>query len=154
MHENASSRGLRFECQQCSFCCRGSPGFVWLSEADISGLCAYFAMDLGKFSRSYCRSVEVVGGRALSLKEKSGYSCIFLENGICAVYAARPVQCRSYPFWEEIIDTETSWASEASFCPGIGKGSPVPPETIASAFLEMRTHPRRVFTSDEIEGLL
>ncbi len=153
MLEDARSRGLRFECQQCSFCCGGSPGFVWLSDADIAGLCTFFSMNLEEFSHSYCRFVEVEGGRALSLKEKSGYRCIFLEDGVCTVYHARPVQCRSYPFWEEIIDTDASWASEASSCPGIGKGSLVPPDSIAAAFLEIRTHPRRVFRNDEIEAL-
>lgn len=151
MLEDASSRGLRFECQQCSFCCTGSPGFVWLSDADISSLCAFFTMDPEEFFRSYCRSVEVEGGTALSLREKSGYDCIFLEGGRCSVYAARPVQCRTYPFWEEILETESSWKSEATYCPGIGAESLVLPEKIAAAFLEMRAHPRRVFMKAEYE---
>lgn len=152
MLEDACSRGLRFECQQCSYCCTGSPGFVWLGDADLSALCAFFAMDLQEFSRAYCRPIEVEGGRALSLREKSGYDCIFLDGGRCSVYAARPVQCRTYPFWEEILETETSWKAEASSCPGIGCGVPVPPEKIAAAFLEMRAHPRRLFLEDEIEA--
>ena len=152
MLENASSRGLRFECQQCSYCCTGSPGFVWLSDADISSLCAFFAMDLEEFSRSYCRAVEVDGGTALSLREKSGYDCIFLAGGLCSVYSVRPVQCRTYPFWEEILDTEASWESEGRCCPGIGAGALVPPEKIATVFLEMRAHPRRVFMKAESGG--
>jgi hypothetical protein len=152
MLEDASSRGLRFECQQCSYCCTGSPGFVWLSDADIAGFCAFFAMDLQEFSRVYCRSIEVEGGRALSLREKSGYDCIFLEGGRCSVYAARPVQCRTYPFWEEILETETSWKAEASCCPGIGCGALVPPEKIAAAFLEMRAHTRRLFLEEAVEA--
>jgi len=124
---------------------------VWLSDADISNLCAFFAMDLEEFSLSYCRSLEVEGGTVLSLREKPGYDCIFLEGGRCTVYAARPVQCRTYPFWEEILESETSWKSEATNCPGIGAGAPVLPQKIAEAFLEMRAHPRRIFVKAECE---
>ncbi|PKL05894.1 MAG: hypothetical protein CVV53_07130 [Spirochaetae bacterium HGW-Spirochaetae-9] len=152
MFENADGRGLRFECQQCSYCCTGSPGFVWLSDADIANLCAFFSLDFEEFSRTYCRSIEVEGGTSLSLKEKSGYDCIFLESDHCSVYAARPIQCRTYPFWGEIIETERSWKSEAALCPGIGAGPLVSPEQIAASFLEMRAHPRRVFADGETEG--
>ncbi len=102
-------------------------------------------MEFETFSETYCRSIEAEGGRALSLREKAGYECVFLEGGKCSVYPARPIQCRTYPFWEELLESEESWKAEASSCPGVGKGAIVPPEAIAHAILERRSNPRRIF---------
>ena len=147
MFEMAQRCGLRFECTQCSFCCTGSPGYVWLSDADIDALCAFLGMDFQEFAKTFCGYVEVEGGFALSLREKAHYDCIFLEAGNCSVYTARPIQCRSYPFWEEILDSEKNWKEEAAYCPGIGKGDFVPPQRIAEAVLARRSNPRRLFLS-------
>ncbi len=86
MFEAAFKDGLRFECTACSDCCTGSPGYVWLSDADISVLCDHFdLMSIDEFAASFCRYVDAEGGRALSLREKNLYDCIFLEEGRCSV---------------------------------------------------------------------
>jgi Fe-S-cluster containining protein len=59
----------------------------------------------------------------LSLKEKQNYDCIFWEQGGCTVYLHRPIQCRSYPFWETFLVSEDQWESLEASCPGVGKGS-------------------------------
>jgi Fe-S-cluster containining protein len=44
-----------------------------------------------------------------------------IENR-CSVYEGRPDQCRTWPFWPEVMDAKT-WKKEvAAFCPGVGKG--------------------------------
>ncbi|MHB0896503.1 MAG: YkgJ family cysteine cluster protein [Spirochaetales bacterium] len=149
MFNVAHRRGLRFECAQCSFCCTGSPGRVWLSHVDIEGLCAFLGLAFEDFAERFCVFVEVEGGRALSLIEKKGYDCVFLENGKCSVYRARPIQCRTYPFWEEILKSEKSWNEEAAYCPGIGKGAIVPPERIIESLILARTNTRRLFPETE-----
>lgn len=45
-----------------------------------------------------------------------------LWQGGCSVYPVRPAQCRTYPFWPEIISSPTAWEKEAAFCPGMNKG--------------------------------
>ena len=146
MFEAAFKDGLRFECTACSDCCTGSPGYVWLSEADISVLCAHFGhMSIEEFAASFCQYVKVEGGLALSLREKNLYDCIFLEKGRCSVYADRPIQCKTYPFWEEILQTAESWHGESRHCPGIGEGAPVSSERIADAVLLRRSNPPRIF---------
>lgn len=148
MFEAAYRCGLKFECQKCSSCCGGGPGYVWLSEADIGLLMERLGLEFDTFVATYCRFVEVEGGRALSLRERRNYDCVFLDGCRCSVYESRPAQCRRYPFWEEIIATEESWKAEAEHCPGVTKGSIVPPETIADAVLEMRANPRKLFPSE------
>lgn len=41
-------------------------------------------------------------------------SCVFLEpdGKQCSIYEARPVQCRTYPFWPTIMESMQSWDSE------------------------------------------
>lgn len=145
MFESAHRCGLSFECQKCSSCCSGGPGYVWLSEADIGLLAERLNLAVDEFVATFCRFVEVEGGKALSLRERKNYDCVFLEDGRCSVYDARPVQCRRYPFWEDIVATEEAWKAESAYCPGVGKGSIVSPEAIADAVLEMRSHPRKLF---------
>ncbi|HQB07393.1 MAG TPA: hypothetical protein PK712_06015, partial [Rectinema sp.] len=76
---------------------------------------------------------------------------IFLENYGCSVYPARPVQCKTYPFWETILENEQSWIEEAKYCPGIGKGPLISSNTILDAFLERRQN--TPLSIDEITAL-
>ncbi len=48
--------------------------------------------------------------------------CPFLIENRCSVHAVKPEQCRTYPFWNEIVATQETWRAEAPFCPGIGHG--------------------------------
>jgi len=46
-------------------------------------------------------------------------ACIFLKNGRCSVYDARPTQCRTYPFWPGIVARQDDYWREARHCEGI-----------------------------------
>ena len=57
-------------------------------------------------------------------------NCIYLKHKKCSVYAARPEQCRTWPFWPENMNTK-KWKKEIiNFCPGIGKGKFYSPKEI------------------------
>ena len=139
---------LCFECSACSYCCSGAPGFVWLSREDLDRLLEQLGITQEAFIETYCRWVDTGEGRALSLLEiktgQSTYDCIFLEAGRCSVYPARPLQCRSYPFWKEILDSRESWLEEARSCPGIGRGPGVPKKLI-EAYLTERCNHRKLY---------
>ena len=117
------SKGLRFECQRCSRCCRQEPGFVYLSENDCRALSLSLGITQEDFIRSYCRTVQGAAGLLISLLEKDNYDCIFWESGGCAVYEHRPFQCRSYPFWENYLASGEAWNSLEADCPGVNRGS-------------------------------
>ena len=122
MCEKFYKDGLNFECQRCSFCCGHSPGFVYLSLKDLDLLCEYHKMERAAFIEKYCRWVNYYGGATvLSLKEKKNYDCILWESG-CSCYEARPVQCRTYPFWSWMIKDKEMWNECAETCPGMNKG--------------------------------
>lgn len=114
--------GLYFECKRCSRCCRYEPGYVFLSENDITGFAGFFACSREDFIAQYCRTVPRHGGLSLSLKEKDNYDCIFWEDGGCIAYPVRPFQCRSYPFWDSYLTSEQAWNGLVYSCPGVNTG--------------------------------
>jgi Fe-S-cluster containining protein len=122
MDEPFYAAGLRFSCSRCSSCCRGGPGYVFLSKSDLRRLLDRLKLDFPAFFSNYCTLVDNGMGLSLSLAEKANYDCVFWTERGCSVYEARPVQCSTYPFWAPILDSEEGWRAEASHCPGVGRG--------------------------------
>ncbi len=61
-------------------------------------------------------------------KAQSGdFDCIFLKDKKCMVYQARPVQCRTYPWWKENLRTPESWKLASEGCEGINDAAPIVP---------------------------
>jgi Fe-S-cluster containining protein len=115
--------GLRFTCTQCGNCCGGAPGFVWISDDEIAAIARRLGMEVAAFER---RHVRKFAGRK-SLKELKNGDCEFLTRGKdgktgCSIYEDRPVQCRTWPFWRENLETPEAWAMTAVDCPGMNNG--------------------------------
>ena len=115
------ANGLRFSCTRCSACCRYESGFVYLSKNDVSMLAAQLKIGYNEVVDKYCRWVETYGELRLSLREKSNYDCIFWDQR-CVVYSGRPLQCRTFPFWQSILSSAEAWNCAAGSCPGMGRG--------------------------------
>lgn len=126
----------RFECTQCSHCCRHDSGYVFLSKADLNALVHFTEMSEEQFLQTYCRVVQFNNEQRISLIETKKFDCIFWKKELqgCSVYAARPLQCRTYPFWSGIVESQTSWDAEAMSCPGMNKGATYSAEAV-QAFL-------------------
>lgn len=116
--------GLRFECTQCSACCRFDPGFVYLSGKEIDAMANHLAIERNEFIQKFCRRVYAFGQLKFSLIEKSNYDCIFWEKevGGCTVYPVRPAQCSTYPFWPSVLISREAWDHCGQGCPGINRG--------------------------------
>jgi Fe-S-cluster containining protein len=98
-------------------------------------------MDYTDFMEAYCRWVPSGGGEErLSLREKSNYDCIFWKTG-CSVYAARPLQCRAFPFWQSILYSSASWNAAKTGCPGMDQGVLVSREKIESWLERQKAEP-------------
>ncbi len=122
VNESFYAEGLRFECTNCSRCCRHEPGYVFLSEQDLNLLCRETGLERAAFVERYCRRIDIGGFHRLSLIEKDNYDCIFWRDGRCAVYEGRPLQCRTYPFWISNLESPADWELLKSSCPGAGRG--------------------------------
>lgn len=119
--------GLRFTCTQCGKCCTGAPGFVWVSDAEIDKLAANRGMKRSEFVAVYTHKAR---GR-VSLRERPNGDCIFYDaDQGCTVYAVRPMQCRTWPFWESNLTDPERWAEIEATCPGSGEGDLIPVEEI------------------------
>lgn len=112
--------GLRFECTRCGNCCGGKPGSVRVSDAEIDALALRTGLRPDEFRAVYTRRLR---GGDVSLRERSDGTCTFYAAGRgCTVYAERPRQCRTWPFWRSVVHSPERWAEEARSCPGIGRG--------------------------------
>ena len=126
-------RGLKFRCTACGNCCSGPTGYVWISEEEVERLALHLGRTPDDVRQRYTRSI----GRRRSLKERKNlegkYDCIFLidlpddeQTGErrrgCGIYEARPLQCRTWPFWDGVVESRRSWEHAKSVCPGTDQG--------------------------------
>jgi len=120
--------GLRFECTACGECCSNHNGydFVYLTRQDIVEMAKRLKLPRKTFLETYTR----LDDGDVVLKDR-GEACIFLKGGgKCAVYASRPLQCRTFPFWAENMNRKT-WETEIRRdCPGTNEDRLVPAATI------------------------
>jgi Fe-S-cluster containining protein len=125
---------LRFECQPgCTNCCE-QQGFVYLTADDMQRIAEYVGMAAKDFERRYVYRTK----HLLRLRVPRQQQCHFLRDGGCSIHAVKPVQCRTFPFWPELIDDKREWKKTAQWCPGMGKGGLVQIEMARAKSGEMR----------------
>ena len=127
--------GLRFECTMCGACCSGAPGYVLVSAAEGEAIAARLGISVEEFERRYTR--KVAEGRSLTeVRTEHGLDCVFLDRAsvpgkaVCSLYEARPLQCRTFPWWPENLRDRRSWERLGRHCEGVGRGAMVPVEAI------------------------
>ena len=99
-------KGLKFECQMCRYCCSSEPGYVYLTKDEIEKAASLLSVSFDEFISRYCRLVDFGSYSLVSLQETPDYDCIFLSPHGCTIYNARPLQCRTYPFWKNVMESE------------------------------------------------
>jgi Fe-S-cluster containining protein len=93
---------------------------VWVNEEEITTIAEHLGLNRSMFIANFVRNV----GKRKSIVEISNGDCIFFDSEIrgCKLYEVRPTQCRTWPFWNQNIDTPSSWKKTAKFCSGCNKG--------------------------------
>lgn len=114
------SNGLSFSCIGCGRCCRGEPGAIYFTEREEALICEHLNISLEKFEKDY---VTHRWGQP-SIGERSNGECLFYDptTARCAIYQVRPSQCRTWPFWEDILENPGEWNRASRRCPGINQG--------------------------------
>lgn len=114
-------KGLRFTCLGCGRCCRGEPGAIYFTAEEEERMAAFLSSPLPEFRRRYVTS----RWRAPSLKERQNGDCIFYDasSDRCVLYPVRPLQCRLFPFWRVLLESEEAWNEAAASCPGMNEGA-------------------------------
>ena len=113
---------LCFECTQCGDCCRVRDGYahVYLNEEEQQRLADHLKIPIAEFLWRYT-VLDELGWTELQFREKH---CPFLDSDSnrCTVHEARPLQCRTFPFWRGFVE-EGGWSDEVrSMCEGIDRG--------------------------------
>jgi len=117
--------GLAFQCRQCGNCCAGpDEGYVWINKIEILKLADFLKISPQQLKNDYLRRVGV---RYSLIEKQPSKDCIFLSRNPdhtvkCDIYPVRPLQCRTWPFWNENLRSPATWKHAAQKCPGINHG--------------------------------
>lgn len=87
--------------------------------AEESSIASHLGISLEELKLRY----ETSRWRFPSLKEKGGGRCVMNgDDGRCKIYPCRPHECRTWPFWPELLESSASWSKAARHCPGMDSG--------------------------------
>lgn len=125
--------GLKFSCKECGWCCSFPGGAVYCTNKEFKAIADHLNMDLNKFMFEYTCIVDDFP----SLSSREDGPCIFYDKG-CKIYEVRPLQCRLYPFWTEVVKSKHRWQEEAKNCKGINKGELHSKEVIEKSLSDNR----------------
>ena len=121
-----------FECRRSGNCCARPGGVVRVDAEDVARIAAFLGLEERAFrSRFLAPSQD-------RLADGSGPACVFLADGTvaaCTIHPVRPAQCRSWPFWPELLEDPELLAEARRLCPGIrdrepGSTDPADPGTM------------------------
>lgn len=127
---------LTFRCTACGNCCRTLR--VAVTAADVARLTAatgraasdlvqWLSADEVDMTGEPQSFVELRVGRRLMVLAHAGQGCALLSANLCSAYAARPLDCRTFPF---------------DFSGDVGAGGARSPALLALVALRRRDSPR------------
>lgn len=107
---------LHFKCTGCGKCC-SNEGEVWLDIDEFVQISDQFNLSTTEFLEKYVSHIKSDWTKLKEQNDSSkngGSSCIFLAEDMktCSIYKSRPTQCRTYPYWPQILLSENSWKDE------------------------------------------
>ena len=108
---------IGFQCLGCGQCCQGEDNSVIVFPFEIRRIMAKTDLDWLETVQPPEEGEWDSDGNFHTLEwrlKKAGQSCRFFVNGMCAIYASRPLLCQTYPFY--LNEGELS----CSECPGLG----------------------------------
>jgi hypothetical protein len=105
-------------CQECQArCCTGESGYIYVNKTEIESIAKLLNLEVRVFVQKYLFKKMY----KYSIKERKNgdsYECVFYDgatNG-CSIYDARPLQCKTFPFWDHYKTRIDELKLE---CPGI-----------------------------------
>ncbi len=109
--------GLRFGCTRCGNCCR-QPGFVWLTVDEMASIASHLKLSVEAFQARFDVQWDA-DAQSWRIDAVDGEGCPLLDGNSCTVHPVKPAQCRTFPFWPELLDDRDAWQAAKEFCPGM-----------------------------------
>ena len=91
---------------------------MYLTEDDLKRAARFVGLSARRFEERYVYRTR----HLLRFRKPPDKQCPFLEEGRCSIHPAKPTQCRTFPFWPELVESRAEWKRTGKYCPGIGKG--------------------------------
>lgn len=126
---------LQFSCVPGCINCCDQKGYVYLTEKDMANAAKFVGMTVQSFESKYVYRTK----HLLRLRKPQKSQCHFLLQGGCSIHPVKPVQCRTFPFWPELVKSRKEWTLAGRYCPGIGTGELVQIGTAIEIASEMET---------------
>ena len=79
-------------------CCTGSSGYIWATPDEIQAMADSLGLTFAEFATRYTHRVNGQFSLNEVQRPQGDYACVFFDKG-CKIYAQRPEQCRTFPFW-------------------------------------------------------
>lgn len=108
-------------------------GEVYLSEEDLARIAKFLQLGPAEFEEKFVHRTSTL----LRLRKPPQGQCMFHSGKRCSIHAVKPTQCRVFPYWPEIIESQETWDATAQTCPGMNAGPLIQIEMARNASLEM-----------------
>lgn len=96
---------------------------IELVSGELEKISQFLKMGKNDFLSQY--GVELENTAPGIVINRQGRCVFLLKNNRCSIYAVRPRQCLTYPYWPEIMVSQAAWDNEANRCEGINTGKAV-----------------------------
>lgn len=130
---------------------------MWVTSDEVRRVAEHLNLTSKQVLDRYCRKVMGRISFGETVQPNGDHDCIFLKHieppkragktnelaegeavplprKVCSIYEVRPLQCRTWPFWPENVESRETWDHAAQRCHGMNHG-------------------RRQFTAEQIEAL-
>ncbi len=115
--------GYKFDPSACfacgGHCCTGESGYIWVKYKEIEAISNFLDLPIEDFAIMYLKKIKHRYSLIEKIREVEGdHACIFFDDEIkgCSIYPVRPLQCRTFPFWDQYKTDKEEVKKE---CPGI-----------------------------------
>ena len=94
-------------------------GLVYVHPEEIELMAKHLGMDVRDFWLKFEVQYDPSSQQPV-LEAKNNLGCPLLNGDLgCRVHPVKPAQCRSFPFWPDLIDDAQAWAVASEDCPGM-----------------------------------
>lgn len=95
---------------------------VIMTRAELRAIARHLGLEVAAFRARY-GVVEDADGD-LMIEAANGKGCPLLDPAKgCSVHPVKPSQCRTWPFWQEMLDDRDEWEAGKRYCPGMDAAS-------------------------------